>query len=239
MKTLAIIKTGSTFPTIKQQFGDFENWIIAACVLPTEKVLVVNVHEGDALPPITQLSGIIITGSPAMVTDQQPWMLALAAWLPSVITANLPLLGICFGHQILAQALGGTVDYHPQGREIGTVDISLTAAGKTDKLLGSLPHTFKAHVTHAQSVLTLPSDAHHLAENPFESNHALRLGENAWSVQFHPEFSADIMREYINQQAEALLINGRDINSLQNGVEETRLANGLLKRFMEIVHDSC
>ena len=97
-----------------------------------DSILIINVHEGDALPPITQLSGIIITGSPAMVTEQQPWMLALAAWLPSVINANLPLLGICFGHQILAQTLGGTVGYHPQGREIGTVDISLTAAGKTE-----------------------------------------------------------------------------------------------------------
>jgi GMP synthase (glutamine-hydrolysing) len=235
MPSLTIIKTGSTFPRIKQRAGDFEDWIIESSGLPTAAVDVVNVHEGEALPSVEKLAGVIITGSPAMVTDQDAWMRALTAWLPSVVGLNIPLLGICFGHQILAQAMGGQVDFHPQGREIGTVAISLTTEGKRDALFGDFPESFKAHVTHAQTVTVLPQNACRLAENPFETTHAFRLGENAWGVQFHPEFSAAIMASYIDEQAATLLGNGRDVAVLQAAIVETELANSLLRRFVGII----
>ncbi|NOT13565.1 MAG: glutamine amidotransferase [Methylococcaceae bacterium] len=238
MKTLAIIKTGSTFSAIKQISGDFDDWLINGCGLVEDSFSVVKVIEGGALPSVDTLSGVILTGSPAMVTDQEPWMINLAAWIVKVLERHIPFLGICFGHQILAFAMGGEVDYHPQGREIGTVAISLTDEGQKDHLLGSLPARFMAHKSHAQSVLQLPAQAVKLAENAFESHHAFRLGNNAWGLQFHPEFSADIMKAYVREYTGDLLSAGQDVDAIKAAVCDTDEMNALLKRFMTIIQEN-
>lgn len=231
MKAFVIIKTGSTFSTIKQEFGDFEDWMIAGCGVPVAEVSVINVIEGESLPSVESISGMIITGSPSMVTDQEAWMRALACWIVRAVERDIPVLGVCFGHQLLAQAMGGAVDYHPQGREIGTVSIELTAEGMRDPLLGYLPDTFKAHVTHAQTVTRLPENALRLAGNPYESHHAFRIGSCAWGVQFHPEFTEDIMQAYVSEHAGALCQQGHDVYALKTAIDHTELVNALLKRF--------
>ncbi len=231
MKSFIIIKTGSTFPSIQQRFGDFEDWMIGDCSLPTAKVPVINVMAGEALPTVDSLAGVIMTGSPAMVTDEADWMSSLSNWIAQVVERSVPLLGICFGHQLLAQAMGGEVDYHPGGREIGTVAIYLTAEGRQDALLGYLPETFTAHATHAQTVIRLPPNALHLAGNPYEAHHAFRLGDCAWGVQFHPEFTADIMQAYVSECADMLHIQGHDVDALKAAIDHTEEANKLLQRF--------
>ena len=237
MKKLIIIKAGSTFPSIQQSLGDFDDWIINGTGVSDIPISVLNVAENEVLPSVDKVSGVIITGSHAMVTDRELWMQALEVWLREVFDRNIPLLGICFGHQILAVAMGGHSDYHPKGREIGTVSIRLTHEGKQDRLLGFLPDEFLAHATHAQTIIMLPANAVRLAENPFEINHAFRLGDNAWGVQFHPEFTADIMRAYVAEQSTSLISEGYDIAELSLAVCNTYTANMLLQRFMAIVKE--
>ena len=87
------------------------------------------------------------------LTDNETWKQVLASWIPKVLERNIPLLGICFGHQLLAKAMGGYSDYHPRGREIGTVSIQLSPEGRQDRLLGYLPDEFYAHTTHAQTII--------------------------------------------------------------------------------------
>lgn len=237
MKPFIIIKAGSTFPAIRQRLGDFEDWIIHEIGSTDVAITVVNAMEGEALPSVDAISGVIITGSPAMVTDKDGWMQVLTAWIPQVLERNIPLLGICFGHQLLAEAMGGHSDYHPKGREMGTVSIRLTPEGKQDKLLGTLPSDFPAHTTHVQTVIKLPADALRLAGNSFEIHHAFRLGDNAWGVQFHPEFSADIMSAYVSEQSATLLKEGHNVAELTAAIGNTDAANTLLKRFMTIVQE--
>ncbi len=134
--------------------------------------------------------------------------------------------------------MGGLVAYHPGGREIGTVSITLTPEGKKDRLLGALPDMFMAHTTHAQTVSRLPTGAKLLAQNSFEAHHAYRIGTNAWGVQFHPEFTADIMNGYVKEQTGTLVKDGHDIKALQSAICNTDQANGLLKRFMRIIKES-
>ena len=149
MKPLVIIKAGSTFPTTKRHYGDFEDWVIDGCATTDNNFSVIDAVESQELPEPDGISGVIITGSHSMVTDQASWMDNVEAWIPRVLKQNIPLLGICFGHQLLAHAMGGTVDYHDGGREIGTVPITLTQEGKRDLLTGTLPSVFVGHTTHA------------------------------------------------------------------------------------------
>jgi len=150
------------------------------------------------------------------------------------VADDVPVLGICYGHQLLAHAMGGKVGYHPGGREIGTVTIELTRAGQDDLLLGTLPDRFKAQVSHQQSVLELPANAVRLAANTFESNHAFRIGRCAWGVQFHPEFSEAIVRQYIEARYAALKNEKLQPDLLLAATHPTPEASGLLRRFAEL-----
>ncbi|HCY87085.1 MAG TPA: glutamine amidotransferase, partial [Desulfobacteraceae bacterium] len=141
------------------------------------------------------------------------------------------VLGICYGHQILARAMGGAVDYHPGGAEIGTVDIHcLPEAGK-DVLFNDLPPVFKGHVVHSQTVTRLPEGAVLLARNEFEPHHGFRVGERAWGVQFHPEFSVPATRGYIHHMTATIQNQGKDRDMLLAALEETPYPAGLLRRF--------
>ncbi|MFZ5602310.1 MAG: glutamine amidotransferase-related protein, partial [Pseudomonadota bacterium] len=147
----------------------------------------------------------------------------------------VPILGVCYGHQLLAHALGGAVDWHPQGREIGTTPIHLTDAGTRDPLLGTLPARFLAQVTHAQRVSRLPDEAVLLAGNDYESHHAFRVGDATWGLQFHPEFSAEVMRAYLHASAAALRQHQRDPDQLLQQVDTAHADQALLRRFVELL----
>jgi len=111
------------------------------------------------------------------------------------------VLGVCYGHQLLAHVFGGTVDYHPEGRESGTHTVTLTASAASDAPFSTMPSQFLAQLTHKQSVLGLPPQAILLGASEFEPHQAFRIGECAWGVQFHPEFTDEVMRAYLAVQA--------------------------------------
>lgn len=230
-KTLYILKLGTTFSDTVKRLGDFEHWIINAMDSPNGCIAVIDLVHDDPLPDIRTCGGIIITGSHAMVTDNHLWSVKLEQWLPDLILANVPILGICYGHQILARALGGTVDYHPLGEEAGTVTLQLTPAAETDLLFRDLPTTFSAHASHSQTVTTLPIDAVLLAFNAHESHHAFRFGKLAWGVQFHPEYTPAVMHAYLDAQMPTLVAQGHDADQLRAAVSHTPHAKTVLQRF--------
>ena len=234
MKPVLIIKTGSTVQSLTEK-GDFEDWIKAAMGLPDEYFQVVSVYEGETLPLPLDISGIVITGSPAMVTEREAWSELTADYLEKQALSQTPVLGICYGHQLLAHALGGAVGYHPKGREIGTVDINLTDAARNDLLFSTLPSSFKAHVSHSQTAIKLPDGAVILADNDFESHQAVWYGNKVWGVQFHPEFDEEIIQGYIKERSEVIRREGLDPMKLLNSTTEAQIATDLLKRFVELI----
>lgn len=127
------------------------------------------------------------------------------------------------------------MDYHPQGPEVGTVEVRLTEAGLADPLLGVLPARFAAHVTHAQSVLTLPAGARLLAFNHYEPHEAFVVDQHIWGVQFHPEFTQDIERQYLLAQTEPLTRAGKAVDQLYADVSEHPYGKLLLERFVALV----
>jgi len=229
-KPLLIVLAGNTFPQISSTAGDFDDWIAAGLDNPPSQ-LRIDAREASTLPPPATLAGVVISGSHAMVTDRQPWSERLAAWLRTCVEARTPVLGICYGHQLLAHALGGRVGYRPGGLEIGTHDVTLTPAAAEDALFGTTPPAFPAQLVHAQAVLELPPGATLLASSAEEPCQAMRVGSRAWGVQFHPEFSAEAMRGYIRCKAEALIAQRRDPSALLTAVRETPEAANLLRRF--------
>lgn len=233
MKKIYIIKAGTTFEGIVAKYGDFEDWILKS--IDGVSTQVVNVQIGEKFPSLKNCAGVIITGSHAMVTEELPWSLKIEDFIKELIKFEIPLLGICYGHQLLAKSLAGQADYHPLGMELGTVKISATEEFKNDAIFKHLPTDFDAHVVHAQSALTLPKNAVLLASNAFEKNHAFRIGKNAWGVQFHPEYDANIMKAYIHEVAKDKPINEDEI-SLH--VKETTHANKIIKLFVNVVKNS-
>ena len=235
MKRLYIIKIGTTYSAIAKQLGDFDAWTSAALGALAVDTRVVDAEHGAALPVVEDCAGVVVTGSHAMVTEDLPWSVKLEKWIPALLEASVPFLGICYGHQLLARALGGQVGFHPGGKEFGTVAIHLIPDCTDDALFRLLPQNFLAHVAHSQTVLRLPPNATRLAANTFEPNHAFRLGDWAWGVQFHPEYNTDIMESYILEQADELTSAGLNVRELLRAVAETPVAAQTIRNFGRVV----
>lgn len=237
MKRLYIIKAGTTFRATAQQFGDFDSWTEAALGAVDVETAIVDAEHSASLPTVEECAGAVITGSHSMVTDNLPWSVKLERWMRLLLDSCTPLFGICYGHQLLARAAGGQVGDHPHGKEIGTVRVSLLPDCATDPVFHSLPLSFPVHVTHLQTVLRLPAAAKRLAANAYEPNHAFRVGEWAYGVQFHPEYTVGIMRSYIQEQKNELDAAGINVPKLLNDVGETPDSAQILRNFGKIVRE--
>jgi len=231
MKPVLIIRTGRAPDRIRARHGDFPQWFQRAARLPAVQVRIVDVAAGEELPAPGLTAGAIITGSGAMVTERLPWSERTAGWIRQAMDVDLPLFGVCYGHQLMAHALGGRVDYLPGGREIGTQTITCLAQATPDALLGNVSASFAAHTTHEQSVLEPPPGAVLLARSERDPHQLLRYGKHAISTQFHPEFSAEVMRAYVLHKAAGGA--RRELQQLDvfRDVAATPEARGLLARF--------
>ena len=231
MPPFLILETGQPVASMRRYRG-FPHWIRVAAGLHEDDTVAVDVQGGEPLPPREGFAGVIVTGSGAMVTDRADWSEASAAWLRDAAHAGTPVFGICYGHQLLAHALGGEVGDHPGGREMGTVDIQLHPAAQDDPVFAPIPERFAAQVTHLQTVLAPPPGATVLARSDHDACHAFRWGEAAWGVQFHPEFSATHMRGYVHARRVALQQEGQCPRAITRNVRAAPEARRVLKRFV-------
>ncbi|QKF66738.1 glutamine amidotransferase domain-containing protein [Arcobacter venerupis] len=230
MKKIYIIKAGTTFDNIVEKYGDFEHWILK--YIDDFSTQIIDIQQNEQLPKFENCAGVIITGSHAMVTQELPWSLKIEAFIKELLKHKIPLLGICYGHQLIAKSLGAEVNYHPKGMELGTVNISLSQEAQNDEIFKHLPQTFDVHVVHSQSALTLPLNAIVLASNEFEKNHAFKIEPNIWAVQFHPEYDENIMKAYISEVAKSKNINEDEILAK---VKDTNYSNKIIKLFADFV----
>jgi GMP synthase (glutamine-hydrolysing) len=147
-----------------------------------------DVTDGD-LPDTFDFDGCVVSGSRASVYWDEPWIADLEAWVREAIDQELPFLGVCFGHQLLAHALGGTV--RPMDEyEIGYRTVEHD--GET-KILDGVSEEFTVFTTHSDHVVEIPPGAVQFAENDY-GIHGFRRG-NVYSVQFHPEYDQETARD--------------------------------------------
>ncbi|MBD2328327.1 glutamine amidotransferase [Alkalinema sp. FACHB-956] len=235
MSKLLVIKTGTTMADLREQRGDFEQWIIDAMGMANHEVIVVDVSQGEELPEYHQINGVAITGSHAMVTEHRDWSEYTAEWLQIVAEKQIPTIGICYGHQLLAYALGGKVDFNPKGREVGTIAVTLQPAAQTDPLFRGLPDTIAVQLSHRQAVLELPEQVEWLASSAMAENQAFRYGEVVWGTQFHPEFDRHITQAYTEYAREGLQAEGFNADEIYHSIQETPIGLEIMQRFAAIV----
>jgi len=234
-KPLVILKTGSKIPSLAPVHGDYEDWIAVGMGWSANAARVLDASRVSALPHPDSVAGIAITGSGSMVTEQAEWMLRAADWLAEAVHREVPVLGICFGHQLLAHALGGKVDYNPRGVEVGTVEVTMAEAAAEDPLFSVLPTRLWAQLSHRQSVRELPPGATLLGTSEMEPHQGFAFGGQAWGVQFHPEFDERIIPHFVEYYREILGEESRSVDALKAAVRPAPESRLLLRRFAEIV----
>jgi GMP synthase-like glutamine amidotransferase len=158
----------------------------------------VELNEGAAIPALEPFDLMLVMGGPQHVWEESehPWLVAEKAairrWIAEL---GRPYLGVCLGHQLLADAMGGRVR-RMETPEIGVIEVERTPAGAADPLFGRLPAQLPGLQWHEAEVVEVPVGATVLAENAFSPVQALRVGPRALGVQFHVEVGADTIPKW-------------------------------------------
>jgi GMP synthase (glutamine-hydrolysing) len=228
MKKLLIIKAGTSHPELIEHYGDFDDWIINLLPVNRSDCIIVNAVEEEALPGHETVSGVIVSGSHNDVTEGLPWMIRTSLWLRTALERQMPAFGICFGHQLLAHAAGGTIGFNPNGREAGVVAIKMNERAAGDLLFGDLPQSFQAIVHHKQTVINLPHGAQVLAQSNLDAVQVLRYHKTAWSVQFHPEFNSEIITAYLKH-------DGENSSQISRSRHDLSFSAGLVANFFSLI----
>lgn len=147
---------------------------------------------------------VIISGSPRDAWAADPDTLGLLDLTRQVVSSRRPMLGVCFGHQLLGRALGGEVQRNPAGWEVGSLTVELTLAGLASPLFAGFDPTFRVIQSHRDAVLTLPPGAKLLATNAWTPVQAFSFEDRIFGVQFHPEMSGEILRHRWKERRERL-----------------------------------
>lgn len=196
---------------------------------------VVRLYDGERLPEPTAVSAVIVLGGAMGANDEAryPFLADLKAFVARLVRQEVPYLGICLGGQLLSAATGGVVTSGSNG-EKGTYSIVLTDEGGEDRLLRGLGEAFVSFQWHDDS-FSIPPGGTRLAFTGSCRNQAFRVGKCAWGVQFHPEVTDGIVREWSSWTPETAARTGEFVASFRQWDGEYRqVAARMVENFLEI-----
>ena len=229
---MVVITTGDPVPDMRARRGTYADMVRAAAAdAHGGPSIDIDAREREPSLP-AEPSFVVITGSSAHVPDRDAWVVRLEAWLSQIVAAGVPTFGICFGHQLLAQALGGEVSQNPRGREIGSIDVDLVGE---DPILEGVEPRFRANATHTDTVSKLPADARALARSSHDDHQVIRFASHCYGVQFHPEIDLEIMRGYFDARRPLLEAEGLDVDARKAAASEAPGAIRVLQNFIRLV----
>ncbi|WP_270729509.1 type 1 glutamine amidotransferase [Shimia sp. Alg240-R146] len=190
---IGILQTGHTPEELAEEFGEYSNLFQALFAGHDFTFETFNVVDGIFPESIQVAQGWLVTGSKHGAYEDHAWIPPLEDFIRACVTENVPLIGVCFGHQIIAQALGGKVEKYEGGWAVGrqTYDFAGTEIA--------------LNAWHQDQVTELPPGAVTLASNDFCAHAAVLYGDRALTVQAHPEFDGLFLDGLINTRGRGLV----------------------------------
>jgi GMP synthase (glutamine-hydrolysing) len=198
---LLLFQLGEAPEAVRRVHGHFASWY--------ERALATSLHGHDGRaggrgPEPRDFAGVVITGSSASLTRPEPWMDDACDFVLRAADAGVPILGVCFGHQLIGRAFGAAVAANPRGWEIGTHAVELTDAGRRDPLFAGLGPSLRVNLSHEDHVAPGAAELTVLAGNPHTPLQAIAVADHVRGLQFHPEITGAIVAGYIDARRPVL-----------------------------------
>jgi GMP synthase (glutamine-hydrolysing) len=208
-RPVLLLQLGEAPEVVVRVHGTFSSWYERAFA---ERLHIHDGRPGGRGPEPRDFAGMIITGSSASLSRPEPWMDDACDLVVRAADAGVPVLGVCFGHQLVGRAFGAAVTKNPRGWEIGTGEVGLTDAGRRDPLFTGLAPTLRVNLTHEDHVEPGAAELEALAGNAHTPLQAVAAGPHVRGIQFHPEMTGAIIRSYI--AARRPVLTGLDPDAL-------------------------
>lgn len=190
---IGILQCGQSPAQLKDELGDYPDMFVRLLDGRGFDFTIWHVEDMQFPDEVTQADGWLLTGSRHGAYEDHAFIPPLEDFIRRAYQAGVPMVGICFGHQIIAQALGGTVVKHPDGWAVGAHDYDF----------GGQQVTLNAW--HQDQVVTLPEGAQVTGRSEFCENAALVYGDRAFSVQAHPEFQDAFVQGLMDTRAKGVV----------------------------------
>jgi len=221
---IGILVCGHAIDEVAQTFGDYGDWFVSLLAGNGFTFEIYNVVDMDFPTSISDADGWLLTGSRHGAYEDHPFIPPLEDFVRAAYAASVPMVGVCFGHQLIAQALGGKVEKYQDGWAVGRQEYTFEDHGAV-----------ALNAWHQDQVMELPKGARVIASNDFCKHAGLVYGDLIYTVQPHPEFSNPVMAQYIELRRdpaiydEAMMERALANTTLPN--EETLLADEIASFF--------
>lgn len=189
---IGILECGPTLPDIAARHGSYRDIFAKLLAGPDRVFPSWSVYQSDLPHDPDAADAWVLTGSRYGAYEDHAFIEPLEEFIRAARTAGRPMVGICFGHQIMAQALGGHVEKFAGGWGFGLQDYAVEGLGKVS-----------LSAIHQDQVMRAPDGAHVIASNPFCAIAGLQYGDWGLSLQPHPEFDQGLMADYLDARERA------------------------------------
>jgi len=194
-----------------------------------------NVKDGVFPQDMSDFDGVIITGSPASVHDDAPWVRRLTSVIQQLYANHIPMFGACYGHQAIAVALGGKVEANPHGWVFGLTTSTLTPPTTTKRApwMRDLPQTLYQYGAHVEAVTRLPEGAEVVSTSDLCATTGFVIGKDVYTTQNHPEMTADFIAALIEEYDAKLPagVGARARASMVHEVDQAAYAHSIAQFF--------